>query len=126
MPRIMKEEDADRIDIVGLSVPTIIGIFDWERNVRQKVVLDLTLFLDTRRAARSDRIEDALDYKRVSKRLQEFVRKSRCFLLERLAGEVADILLEEFGARKVRVRVEKPGALRGARTVAVTVTRERR
>jgi dihydroneopterin aldolase len=126
MPRIMKEDDADRIDIVGLAVPTIIGIFDWGRNVRQKVVLDLTLFLDTRRAARSDRIEDALDYKRVSKRLQEFVKKSRCFLLERLAGEVADILLAEFGARKVRVRVEKPGALRGARTVAVTVTRERR
>jgi dihydroneopterin aldolase len=122
----MREEEADRIDIVGLAVPTVIGIFDWERKVRQRVILDLTLFTDTRRAARSDDIADALDYKRVSKRLQEFVRKSRFQLLEALAGEVAGILLEEFGARKVRVRVEKPGALRGARTVAVTVTRERR
>ncbi len=119
----MRETEGDRIDIVGLAVPTIIGIFDWERKVRQKVLLDLTLWTDVRRAARTDRIEDALDYKEVSKRLQGFVGASRFFLLERLAEEVAAILLGEFGARQVRVRVEKPGALRGARTVAVTITR---
>ena len=107
-------------------MPTVIGIFDWERRIRQRVLLDLTLWTDVRRAARSDRIEDALDYKRVSKRLQEFVAKARFRLLERMAEEVARILLEEFGARRARVRVEKPGALRGARTVAVTVTRSRR
>jgi dihydroneopterin aldolase len=122
----MREDPGDRIDIVGLSVPTVIGIFDWERRVRQRVLLDLTLWTDVRRAARTDRIEDALDYKRVSKRLQEFVAKARFRLLERMAEEVARILLEEFGARRARVRVEKPGALRGARTVAVTVTRSRR
>jgi dihydroneopterin aldolase len=119
----MRETEGDRIDIVGLAVPTIIGIFDWERKVRQKVLLDLTLWTDVRRAARTDRIEDALDYKEVSKRLQTFVGSSRFFLLERLAEEVAAILLGEFGARQVRVRVEKPGALRGAKTVAVTITR---
>jgi len=119
----MREAEGDRIDIVGLTVPTIIGIFDWERKVRQKVSLDLTLWTDVKKAGRTDRIEDALDYKRVSKRLQEFVGKSRFFLLEKLAEEVAAILLSEFHARQVRVRVEKPGALRGARTVAVTITR---
>lgn len=119
----MREDEGDRIDIVGLTVPTIIGIFGWERKVRQEVSLDLTLWTDVKRAGRTDRIEDALDYKSVSKRLQGFVGKSRFFLLERLAEEVAAILLGEFGARQVRVRVEKPGALRGARTVAVTITR---
>jgi len=119
----MREDEGDRIDIVGLTVPTIIGIFDWERKGRQKVSLDLTLWTDVKRAGRTDRIEDALDYKSVSKRLQDFVGRSRFFLLEKLAEEVAAILLGEFGAKQVRVRVEKPGALRGARTVAVTITR---
>jgi dihydroneopterin aldolase len=122
---MMKDGTPDRIDIVGLAVPTVIGIFDWERKVRQRVVLDLTLYADTRRAARTDRIEDALDYKRVSKRVQEFVKRSRCGLLERLAAEVAAILLAETKATRVVVRVEKPGALRGARTVAVTISRKR-
>ncbi len=122
----MKDDAGDRIDIVGLSVPAVIGIFEWERKVRQKVVLDLTLFAGLRRAARTDRLGDGLDYKRVSKRVQEAVRKSRFRLLEALAGEVARLLLAEFPARKVVVRVEKPGALRGARTVAVTITRSRR
>jgi FolB domain-containing protein len=121
----MKEERQDRIDIVGLAVPAVIGVFDWERRRRQRVLLDLTLFLDVRRAARSDRIEDALDYKRVSKRVQAFVRGSRFRLLEALAQAVADLLLSEFRPRRVTVRVEKPGALRGARTVAVTMTRRR-
>jgi len=121
----MKDDAADRIDIVGLSVPAVIGIFDWERKVRQKVVLDLTLYADTRRAGRSDRIEDALDYKQVSKRVQEFVRASRFHLVEKMAAEVAAILLAETKATRVVVRVEKPGALRGARTVAVTITRNR-
>ena len=122
----MREGGADRIDIVGLSVRAVIGIFDWERRRRQRVVLDLSLATDVRRAARSDRIEDALDYKRVSKRVQEFVRKSRFFLLETLAEEVARLLLAEFPARAVTVRAEKPGALRGAVTVAVTITRRAR
>jgi dihydroneopterin aldolase len=121
----MKDDAADRIDIVGLAVPAVIGIFDWERKVRQKVILDLTLYVDVRRAARTDRIADALDYKKVSKRVQGFVKASRFQLLERLAGEVAGILLREFKARRVVVRVEKPGALRGARTVAVTISRKR-
>jgi dihydroneopterin aldolase len=122
----MNDADADRIDIAGLTVPAVIGIFDWERKRRQRVVLDLTLWTDVRKAARSDSIEDALDYKKVSKRVLAFVGGSRCFLLERLAEEVASLLLREFGARKVRVRVEKPGALRHTRTVAVTVTRPRK
>ena len=125
MRATMGNEDGDRIDIVGLEVATIIGIFGWERKRRQRVLLDLTLHADVRRAARSDAIGDALDYKRVTRRVHGFVGASKFFLLERLAEEVARVLLEEFGARRVTVRAEKPGALRHARTVAVTVTRSR-
>ena len=121
----MRDEIDDRIEILGLTVPTIIGIFDWERKVRQKVVLDLVLHADLRRPGRTDRIEHALDYKAVSKQVQAFVRGSRFFLLEALAEAVAAILIGEFGVRRATVRVEKPGALRGARTVAVTITRTR-
>lgn len=121
----MRDETDDRIEILGLTVPTIIGIFDWERKVRQKVVLDLVIHADLRRPGRTDRIEHALDYKAVSKGVQAFVRGSRFFLLESLAEAVAAVLIGEFGVRKVTVRVEKPGALRGARTVAVTITRRR-
>jgi len=121
----MADPDTDRIEILGIEVPAIIGVFDWERKVRQKVILDLVLHLDLRRPARTDRIEHALDYKAVSKRVQSFVRGSKFFLLERLADAVAGILIGEFGLRRATVRVEKPGALRGARTVAVQVTRRR-
>jgi len=121
----MKGEADDRIEILGLTVPTIIGIFDWERKVKQKVVLDLVLHLDLSRPGRTDRIEHALDYKSVSKQVQAFVGGSRFFLLEALAEAVAAVLLGEFGVRKATVRVEKPGALRGARTVAVSITRSR-
>lgn len=116
----------DRIEILGLSVPAIIGIFDWERKVRQTVVLDLVLETDVRRPGRTDRIADALDYKAVSKRVQALVKASRFGLIEALAEEVARVLLAETGARRATVRIEKPGALRGARTVAVVITRTRR
>jgi dihydroneopterin aldolase len=122
----MREGEGDRIDIVGLGSTAVIGIFDWERKVRQRVVFHLTLHADLRPAAKSDRIDDALDYKRVSKRVQSFARKSRYRLLETLAERVARLLLSEFPARRVVVRVEKPGALRGATTVAVTITRTRK
>jgi len=122
----MKDGGEDRIDIVGIGATAVIGVFDWERKVRQRVVLHLTLSSDVRRAARSDRLRDALDYKKVSKRVQGFVRKSRFRLLETLAEETARLLLAEFPARRVVVRVEKPGALRGATTVAVTVVRSRK
>jgi dihydroneopterin aldolase len=116
----------DRIEILGLAVPAIIGVFDWERKVRQTVVLDLSMETDVRRPGRTDRLADALDYKAVSKRVQALVKASRFRLVEALAEEVARTLLGEFGARRATVRVEKPGALRGARTVAVVITRSRR
>jgi len=119
----MREYGADRIDIEGLQIPAIIGIFNWERKRKQKVILHLSMEIDARRGARTDAIEDALDYKTVSKRVQAFVKASRFRLLESLAEAVARILVEEFGVHRTTVRVEKPGALRGARTVAVTITR---
>ena len=119
------EAEGDRIEILGIAVPAILGVFDWERKVRQRVVLDLVLHADLRRPGRTDRLDDALDYKAVSKRVQAFVRGSRYFLIERLAEAVAGLLLAEFPVRRVTVRVEKPGALRGARTVAAVLTRRR-
>ena len=116
----------DRIEILGLAVPAIIGVFDWERKVRQTVILDLAMETDVRRAGRTDRLADALDYKAVSKRVQALVKASRFRLVEALAEEVARTVLAEFDARRATVRVEKPGALRGARTVAVVITRSRR
>jgi dihydroneopterin aldolase len=117
----------DRVEIVGLEVRTVIGIFGWERKRRQRVVLRVTLHADTRRAGTSDRIGDAVDYKTVSKRVQAFVAASRYFLVEALAEGVARTLLAEFpGVRRVDLRVEKPGALRGADTVAVEIARARR
>jgi dihydroneopterin aldolase len=117
----------DRVEIVGLEVRTIIGIFPWERKRLQRVRLDLSMEADVRPAGRSDRIEDALDYKTVSKRVQAFVKGSRFGLLEALAEAVAGLVLAEFArVRRVHLRVEKPGALRGADTVAVAVSRARR
>ncbi len=116
----------DRIDIEGLEVKAIIGIFDWERKRKQKVRLDLTLFRSTRKAARTDSIKDALDYKAVSKRLLKFVGNSEFFLLERLAEEVANILLSEFGTKHVIVKASKPGALRHSKNVSITIERKKR
>lgn len=113
----------DHIDIHDLVVRTIIGVLERERTSRQDVILNVTLYTDVSRAAASDRIEDTLDYRGFTKRVIAFVEDSSFHLVEALAESVANIGLEEFGATMVTVRVEKPGALRFARSVGVTVTR---
>jgi dihydroneopterin aldolase len=121
--------DSDSRDIVflrGLRIETVIGIYDWEREIRQPVVLDLEMASDVRRGAASDRIEDALDYKAVAKRLIGFVGDSRFQLVETLAERCAAILLEEFGIPWVRLSVNKIGAVSAARDVGVIIERGRR
>lgn len=118
-----KPSKGDFIDIEGLSIRTIIGIFDEERVRKQEVVLFLRMYTDMTAAARSDQIEDAVDYKSITKRVIALVRDSEFFLLERMAEQVAQLVLEHSAVQQVRVRVEKPGALRYARTVAVTIER---
>lgn len=113
----------DIVYVRDLQVDTIIGIYDWERQVRQTVSLDLEMAFDIRRAAASDSIEDTLDYKAVSKRLIAFIQGSEFQLIERMAEQCAQIVLNEFAVPWLRLRLSKPGAVRGARDVGVIIER---
>ena len=113
----------DIVYIRDLRIDTIIGIFDWEREVRQTVSLDLDMAADIRPAAASDDIEHALNYKAVAKRIIAHVENSQCLLVERLAEEVTDIVRNEFGVPWVKLRLSKPGALRGSRDVGLIIER---
>ncbi|MDX8409549.1 MAG: dihydroneopterin aldolase [Mariprofundales bacterium] len=115
----------DRVLIEGLEVRTVIGIYDWERDIRQTVRLDLEMAWDTSRAAASDAIADTLDYKAVSKRLISFVEASSFGLIEALAQGCAQIVLQEFGVPWLRLKLSKPGAVRGSENVAVVIERAR-
>lgn len=113
----------DIVYLHDLKIETIIGIFDWEREIKQTVTLDLDMASDVAKAAATDSIEDTLDYKAVAKRLIDFVSKSEYQLVETLAERVAAIVLEEFNVRWIRVRVNKPGAVRYAGDVGVIIER---
>ena len=116
----------DIIFLHEIKVDTVIGIWDWERKIRQTVVIDLEMAADIRKAAASDRVDDTLNYKLVAKRLQQFVADSEFQLVETLAEKIAAIVNDEFGVPWVRVRVNKPGAIRGARDVGVLIERGER
>lgn len=113
----------DIIYLHDLRVETIIGIHDWERQVKQVVAIDLDMAADVSGAARTDRIEDTLNYKAVAKRLIAYVGESRFQLVETLAERIAEIVLSEFGVSWLRLRLNKPGAVRGARDVGVLIER---
>ena len=116
----------DIIFLEALEVETVIGIYDWERQIRQKVVFDIHMATDIRKAAATDEIEDTLNYKAVAKRLIEFVGHSEFQLVETLAERVAELVLEEFEVPWLRLRVNKQGAVRGARDVGIVIEREAR
>ena len=116
----------DIVFLQGLRIETVIGIYDWEKEIKQPVVLDLEMSADVARAAASDRIEDTLDYKAVCKRLIQFVGESRFELVETLAERCAGIIREEFGVRWVRLRLDKIGALSDAKGVGVIIERGER
>ena len=113
----------DIIYLHDLKIECIVGIWEWERRVRQTIILDLDMAADIRRAAASDRIEDTLNYKAVAKRLLDYVGNSQFQLVETLAEKVAEILLTEFRLKWVRERVNKKGAVRGASDVGVIIER---
>jgi dihydroneopterin aldolase len=115
----------DHIFITALTAEAVIGIYDWEREVKQRLEIDLEVSMDLRAAAQSDAIEDTLNYKSVAKRVLAFVEASSFRLVEALAGEIARIVLEEFEVERVRVTVHKPGAIRHSRDVGVVVERGR-
>jgi len=113
----------DIIYLRDLKIETVIGIFDWEREIKQTISFDLDMATDIRKAAASDAIEDTLDYKTLSKRIISFVEASSFQLVETLAEQVAAIILDEFDVRWVRVRLDKVGAIRGASGVGVIIER---
>jgi dihydroneopterin aldolase len=113
----------DTVFISDLRIRTIIGIYEWERKVRQSISLDLEMGADIARAAATDAIEDTLDYKAISKRLIEFVEASEFQLVETLAEKIAAIVLAEFSVPWLRLTVHKPGAVRGSRDVGVVIER---
>jgi dihydroneopterin aldolase len=115
----------DRIFLHGLSAECIIGFIDWERRVKQTVVLDIELPVDCRRAAIRDEVADTLDYKKVAKRVLAFIELSEFKLVETLAHRVALLILEEFAVAWVRIALNKPGAIRGSRDVGVVIERAR-
>ncbi len=113
----------DIIFLHDLKVDTVIGIWDWERKIRQTVVIDIDMAADIRKAAASDQVEDTLNYKGVAKRVQQFVGESEFQLVETLAERIAGIVIDEFDVPWVRVRVAKPGAIRGAKDVGILIER---
>jgi dihydroneopterin aldolase len=113
----------DIIFLRDLRIDTVVGIWDWERRIRQTVSIDLEMATDIARAAASDSIEDTLNYKKVAKRIIAFVEASEFQLVETMAERIAGIVLGEFEVPWVRVTVNKPGAIRGSRDVGVRIER---
>src|SRR6201992_2993125 len=114
-----------KIFIHALKTETIVGIFDWERQVKQTVVLDIEFSADIRKAALTDSIDDTLNYKGVAKRVLGFIEESSFHLVETLAEGVARLILEEFGVTSVRIVLSKPGAVRNSRDVGIVIERAR-
>lgn len=115
----------DKIFIHALKTEAIIGIYDWERQVRQTVVIDIELSADIRKAALTDSIHDTLNYKGVAKRVLAFVEASSFHLVETLIEHIAMLILEEFPVEWVSLVLSKPGAVRGSRDVGVAIERDR-
>jgi 7,8-dihydroneopterin aldolase/epimerase/oxygenase len=115
----------DKIFLRALKTEAIIGIFDWERQVKQTVILDIEISADIRKAALSDSIDDTLNYKRVAKRVLAFVEESKFHLVETLAEHIAMLILQDFGIAWVRISLSKPGAIRSSRAVGVSLERDR-
>lgn len=113
----------DIIYLNELTVETVIGVFDWEREIKQKVIIDLEMGTDIRKAAATDALDDTLDYKSVAKRLIQFVGESDFQLVETLAQRIAEIVMDEFNVPWLRLRLNKKGAVRGAVDVGVIIER---
>lgn len=115
----------DIVYVHGLRLETIIGIWEWERQVKQTVLVDLDLGTDIAKSASSDAIEDTVDYKAVANRLGKLANESEFLLVEALAETISAILISEFGVEWLRVRINKQGALKGVRDVGVIIERRR-
>lgn len=116
----------DKITITDLLARGIIGVNDWERQTPQDILINIVLYVDTRQAAATDNIEDSVNYRTIAKKAQRHAESSQRLTVEALAGDLAQLCLEEPGVQKVLVKVEKPGAVRFARSVGVEIERSRK
>ena len=116
----------DIVFIRDLKIETVIGIYDWERKIKQQISLDVDMATDIKKAASSDNIEDTLNYKAVAKRLINFVETSEFELVEALAEQICNIILNEFDVPWVRLTLNKPGAVSGSRSVGVRIERSKK
>lgn len=113
----------DKIFLTALTTECIVGIWDWERKIKQPIVIDLEMQIDVRKAAATDKIEQTLDYKKVSKRVLQFVEESQFQLVETLTERIAQVIVREFSVPWVKVRVNKQGAIRNSRDVGILIER---
>lgn len=113
----------DIVFIEDLKVDTVIGIYDWERQIKQTISIDLEMAHDIRPAAEEDLIDKCLDYKSVAKRIIAFVEESEFQLVETLAEKIAEIIQSEFGVPWLKLKLSKPGAVRGSKNVGVLIER---
>lgn len=116
----------DVVFIRDLKVDTVVGIYDWEKRMRQHVLLDIEMGADIARAAKSDKIEDTLDYKAVAKRVHQFIQESQFGLVETLAERTAELVMKEFHVPWVKITLNKPGAVSGSKSVGVMIERGKR
>ena len=113
----------DTIFVRELCLDAVIGVFDWERQVRQRISIDLEMGADIARAASSDTLEDTLDYKAISNRIRTLVAESQPQLVETLIEQIAQTIMQEFNIPWLRITISKPGAVRGSAAVGVTIER---
>ncbi len=116
----------DIIYLNDLRIDAIIGIYDWERRTKQRIILDIEMGTDISKAAASENVDDTIDYKAVAKRIITFVNDSEFELVETLAEKIAEILLSEFNVPWCRLRLNKQGAVRGVRDVGILIERGKR
>ena len=121
----MADRRLDRIFIRDLRARCIVGIYPEERSKKQDIEINIVMHADLSKAARTDRIEDTIDYKAIKKSVLALVERSEFFLIERLAGSIADLVLEDAMVERVEITLDKPGALRFARSVAIDLVRTR-
>jgi len=113
----------DIIFIHGLQANCVVGVFEWEKNISQKIILDLDLAFDIKPAAISDKLEDTLNYKAVSEKLIEMLEASRFDLIETMAEEAAKFVLQNFDVKWIRLRLDKGGVVKNVRSVGILIER---
>ena len=119
----MRENIMDTVFITDLQIKTVIGLYEWERKIKQKVSIDIEMAFDISKAAETDDIKYALDYKSVGKSIIALVESNHFFLVEKMCEEIAQMVLRDFDVSWLRLKLSKPGALRGSKDVGVIIER---